>query len=171
MPDPPRAVHPAALPEAELLKGCTFERRRASGPGGQHRNKVETAVRVTHSPTGITAEASERRRQAENRAVAVFRLRLRLATEVRTACTAEPSERWRRRVRDGRLSINPGHDEFPAVLAEAMDHLQQADHDPATAAAGLGVSATQLLKLLKRHPPALEALNAQRLAAGRHALR
>ena len=67
--------HPAAVPAVDLLKDCAVERTRRSGPGGQHRNKVETAIVLTHRPTGIQAEASERRSQPENLAVATFRLR------------------------------------------------------------------------------------------------
>ena len=57
---------------------------RRSGPGGQHRNKVSTAVVITHRPTGVRAEANERRSQAENHREAVRRLRVRLAVEVRS---------------------------------------------------------------------------------------
>lgn len=51
---------------------------RASGPGGQHRNKVATGVRLCHRPSGITVAATERRSQAQNRAAAFGRLRERL---------------------------------------------------------------------------------------------
>ena len=47
---------------------------RASGPGGQHRNRRETGVRIRHIPTGIAVTATERRSQAENKRVAVERL-------------------------------------------------------------------------------------------------
>lgn len=47
---------------------------KASGPGGQHRNKTETAVRITHIETGISAEATESRSQHRNRQQAFFRL-------------------------------------------------------------------------------------------------
>ena len=58
----------------KLARACLFEFHRASGPGGQHRNKVETAVRVLHVPTGVRARASERRSQAQNRSEALRRL-------------------------------------------------------------------------------------------------
>lgn len=66
-------MHPACLPAAELLAAHDETRTRRSGPGGQHRNKVETAVVLLHQPTGIKAEASERRSKAENRRVALRR--------------------------------------------------------------------------------------------------
>jgi protein subunit release factor B len=51
---------------------------KASGPGGQHRNKRETAVRVRHLPSGITVLATEHRSQARNKALALRRLELKL---------------------------------------------------------------------------------------------
>jgi protein subunit release factor B len=71
--------HPAATRPEQLLAECEARRLRRSGPGGQHRNKVETAVSLRHLPTGVCAEANERRSQAQNRSTALFRLRVNLA--------------------------------------------------------------------------------------------
>lgn len=68
-----------ALPEAALLAECDEEFFTAGGPGGQHRNKTESGVRLTHRPTGLTVSATERRSQAQNRGEALARLRERLA--------------------------------------------------------------------------------------------
>ena len=51
---------------------------KASGPGGQHRDKTETAVRVRHLASGMTAIAAEHRSQARNKELALRRLQLKL---------------------------------------------------------------------------------------------
>jgi ribosome-associated protein len=75
-----RAAARAALAlEADaLLAQCDVDVYTGGGPGGQHRNKTESAVRLTHPPTGVTVTATERRSQHENREVALERLRERL---------------------------------------------------------------------------------------------
>jgi protein subunit release factor B len=61
-----------------LERDSDIEFLRASGHGGQNRNKVETAVRLTHRPTGVTVVATERRSQAQNREAAFERLAAKL---------------------------------------------------------------------------------------------
>jgi ribosome-associated protein len=62
----------------ELAKEVIVETYKSSGPGGQRKNKTETAVRLTHLPSGITVIATEYRSQAQNRRLAFERLRERL---------------------------------------------------------------------------------------------
>ncbi|MBM4445373.1 MAG: peptide chain release factor-like protein, partial [Chloroflexi bacterium] len=57
-----------------LQREVIVEAYRAPGPGGQRKNRKETAVRLKHIPTGVTVVASERRSQAMNREVAFRRL-------------------------------------------------------------------------------------------------
>jgi len=66
--------HPCDLPVETLLTQCQVTRTRGSGPGGQHRNKVETAIVVKHEPSGVAGQASEKRSQQANKEVAIARL-------------------------------------------------------------------------------------------------
>ncbi len=66
------------LSDLALLAECREEFFIGGGPGGQHRNKSATAVRLTHGPTLITVTATERRSQLQNRGAALERLRERL---------------------------------------------------------------------------------------------
>ncbi len=72
---PQDAARAAALSDDALLAECEVNVFVGSGPGGQHRNKTESAVRLTHLPTGIVVTASERRSQLMNRGEALERLR------------------------------------------------------------------------------------------------
>jgi hypothetical protein len=169
----PAEPHPAALPVEQLLKHCEMRRGRRRGPGGQHRNKVETAVVVTHLPTGLRGEATERRSQLENRQQAVFRLRVNLALAIRCerADSTPPSELWRSRCSGGKIPVSPIHQDFPALLAEALDVLAACDMHLATAAPLLQVTASQLTRFLKLEPRALQLVNDRRRSAGHPPLR
>jgi hypothetical protein len=161
--------HPSAEPPDRLLADCDVRFARRSGPGGQNRNKVETAAILTHRPTGLSAEANERRSQGENRAVALMRLRVNLALEVRRTPDPEagPSPLWRSRVKAGRIVVSPTHENFPALLAEALDAVLATEGaDVKAASEGLGCSASQLVKFLKLEPRALRLVNDRRSEAG-----
>ena len=159
-------MHPAVLPHDDLLVQCDETRTRRSGPGGQHRNKVETAVVLMHRPTGLSAEGSERRSQAENRRVALWRLRLALALAHREPPAAAPSALWVSRVRGKQLAIAADHDDYPALVAEAIDRLMAVGFEMRPAADALGVSMSQLTKLFRKVPAAWVAVNRLRGEAG-----
>ncbi|HEV3470858.1 MAG TPA: peptide chain release factor-like protein [Pyrinomonadaceae bacterium] len=65
------------LPESdeELLRECEVETFRSGGPGGQHVNKVETGVRLTHLPTGLVVSCREERSQHRNKMNCLRKLR------------------------------------------------------------------------------------------------
>ena len=168
--------HPAALDPEALAGRCDFRTTRRGGPGGQNRNKVETAVVLTHRETGTSAQASERRTQGENRRMALLRLRVELALTIRRPVVDEPghpyvpSALWRQRCRGGRIHVSPEHDDFPALLAEALDVLNKSGAEPRKAALILGCSPSQLIKFLKESPRAWALVNEDRRVAGRHPL-
>ena len=111
-----RYVIPAS--DEELLRECRVDTLRAGGKGGQHRNVTDSAVRLTHLPTGIVVVAGERRSQHRNRTVALARMRQRLGerlarkpkrvpTRVPEAQKRKRLEAKRRRGRVKRLRRRP----------------------------------------------------------------
>jgi hypothetical protein len=72
-----------SLSDESLLAQCAKHIYKASGPGGQHRNKVSSAVRFHHEPTGISGHGDDSRSQHENRRIALKRLRMNLACRLR----------------------------------------------------------------------------------------
>jgi protein subunit release factor A len=81
---------------------------RASGPGGQHRNTTDSAVRIRHLPTGIVVHAAENRSQLRNREVAMERLRLALEkrnrVEKKRLATKVPKGQKLQRVAEKRMA-------------------------------------------------------------------
>src|SRR5205823_11743358 len=74
-----------------LERDCDVEFFIASGPGGQHRNKVETGVRLLHRPSGIVVTATERRSQHANREMAFQRWAVRLEVREKVAIPRKPT--------------------------------------------------------------------------------
>lgn len=157
-------IHPATIPAELLLRDCDVRHERRRGPGGQHRNKTESAVVIRHRPSGIEGQAAERRSQFDNHRNAVKRLRLNLALAIRTESLANsaPTELWKSRCKDGRIGVNPDHDDFPPMIAEAMDVLSSRNVHVPGSAEQLGCTPSQLVKLLKKEPRAFLWLNAER---------
>jgi protein subunit release factor B len=85
------------LPESdeELLRECEVETFRAGGPGGQHVNKVETAVRLRHLPSGLVVTCREERSQHRNKSNCLRRLREEVARLNYRAPKRVPTRRTR----------------------------------------------------------------------------
>ncbi len=156
--------HPATLTADQLLRQCDLRTQRRSGPGGQHRNKTSSGVFLRHQPTGVVAEATERRSQADNRGVALSRLRMRLAVEVRTAsisdgpCAGSEAE-LRAKYVGSDLRINQRNADKAAVLALVLNDLHAAGGQPSVVAKSWQTTTSAVVRLVKTHAPAFALLN------------
>ena len=74
---------PLALDDDALLAQCEVHYYKSSGPGGQHRNKVSSAVRLHHKGSGVSAHGDDSRSQHDNKRLALRRLRMNIACQTR----------------------------------------------------------------------------------------
>jgi peptide chain release factor len=81
-----------------------FETLRAGGPGGQHQNRTESAVRAVHVPTGISVLARDERSQYRNKAIAVLRLRELLGAVDQLHQSKAAAKDWR-----AKIAVERGH--------------------------------------------------------------
>jgi peptide chain release factor len=89
------------LPDAEdgpdlRERDIRYQAMRASGPGGQHVNKTDSAVRATHLPTGLTATAQDQRSQFANRKLARMKLAMLIDERRQQAKAGDRRDRWDR---------------------------------------------------------------------------
>jgi hypothetical protein len=158
------------MSDEQLLAQCRFEAFRGPGPGGQKRNKTSSAVRLTHRPSGLSAEAAELRSQHQNRNKALARLRHRLVLELRQ--TIDPSRfvrpAWLEQVlrEQGSLRVTPRSDHYPAAMGLVLDVLAATGWRIAQAAHLLGLSTAHLVKFLQNDNKLLAKVNQMRPAAG-----
>jgi hypothetical protein len=139
------------LDDAELLRLCRVDTFRGTGPGGQKRNKTESAVRVTHCESGISAFDDQTRSQHLNRIRALQKLRLELAVNLRQAT----------RLWEGDC---PGLNSrlYPCWLGAVFDALEVSAFRLSEAAALLGASTGKLSRSLSRDPFVCQLVNQQR---------
>lgn len=151
------------LTDAELLAQCREEATRSGGPGGQHVNKTASAVRLVHLPTGVVVQCQDHRERMHNRGDALRALRIRLACTQRGSPDLAVVAPWRR----GRqLIIGSQAQAYPAVVACALDVLEQVTGELSTAAARMALSTSHLVKLLTAHKEVHQAANALRIRHG-----
>ncbi len=168
------APHPSVLALDVFTNQCRLTSHRRGGPGGQHRNKVSSAVLALHESTSISAEANERRDQVQNRRVAIERLRLRLALVLRTAASIDATaealdlrQRWHGRP----LKISESNADRAAVMALVLDDLHRAGGQPSLVADLWSISTTSLVQFVATQPAAWLLVNQWRAHHGRSALR
>ena len=153
-----------------LIAQCEVDRYRASGPGGQHRNKTESAVRLRHKLSGVTAIGEDSRSQSENKLHAVRRLRAAIALQVREPVRLEgwtPSPRLAAFVAAGTAPLGAKTrltGEYWASIAELLDVLVAGGLEVGTTAQRLGMTTGALSKLLLHDEQVGRAFNDLRRA-------
>jgi hypothetical protein len=160
--------------DEKLLAQCRMEFYRSSGPGGQHRNKTESAVRLTHLASGVVATATERRNQHENRRNALARLRKAIALEVRepVAPEAAPTGSLRAALADPAWPrISQKSEAYLVAAAGVLDYLEAGAAKVSDVAVRLGVSTASLVKFLSLDDDLWQAANRIRQRLGQKSLR
>jgi len=164
------------LTDDQLLAQCDIDTYRASGPGGQKRNKTSSAVRLRHRPSGLIVIAEESRSQHENKAKALRRLRWAFALKVREPLVEGQAAACKEidavRGPDGKLHLVSAKDPryWPAV-AIALDVLHSRSAQVRDAAACLNTTTGNFLSLLELDPRVWEQANVLRQQFGHTPLR
>jgi len=167
------------LTDAQLLVQCEVDTYRASGPGGQKRNKTSSAVRMRHPPSGLIVIAEESRSQHENRARALRRMRQALFLRVREAMQAAELGPGRLRQRPelagfpegARLKLGRKDPRFWPLAGLVLDVLQAAGARLSDAAMLLGISTANLVDFLQTEPKVWEQANLMRGRFGQKSLK
>lgn len=165
----PRATW-ATLSDGLLLAQCAVDTYRASGPGGQKRNKTSSAVRLRHLPTGLIVIAEESRSQHKNKAKALQRLRRTLYRDLRD--DPPPMDDWTAAIgTDGHVHLSPKEARYWPAIGVSLDVLALTEAQVSTAAERLGVSTANLIDLLQADPVAWQEANRLRTVFGQKLLK
>jgi len=163
------------LSDAQLLAQSEVDTYRASGPGGQKRNKTSSAVRLRHPASGLIVIAEESRSQHENRARALRRLRQALYLKIRDELTPEELSPAALAARPGlpslaalggRLDLGRKDARFWPAAGVALDVLWACEARVSDAAKALGITTGNLIAFLQIEPKVWEQANILRKRFG-----
>lgn len=151
-----------ALEDDALLRHCRQECYKASGPGGQHRNKTETAVRLTLQDGSVVAMCADHRSQHRNRTDALRRLRAAIAINLRLPIKrGDEPQPWQ-----GSWKLGRKDRRYAGFIAHLLDVLAHHEWAVGLAADKLGISTGKLVRVLSHDPHAWNAVNQARGAMG-----
>lgn len=162
------------LTDDQLLAQCELDTYRASGPGGQKRNKTSSAVRIRHPPSGLIVIAEESRSQHENRARALRRLREALYLKLRepVAQTQAPAPAIQDCLtKAGRLLVGKKDARLWPAVGIVLDVLEATEARVSDSATLLGISTANLIDFLALHPKVWEQVQQLRGRFGQKPLR
>ncbi|XP_057446463.1 uncharacterized protein LOC130738492 [Lotus japonicus] len=165
------------LTDDELMRQCEMGTFKSSGPGGQHRNKRESSVRIKHLPTGVIAQASEDRSQHKNRASALSRLRSLIALKVRKTVDLDAYSPPREllqilppkssiRGSDIGSQIGPNNSKFAMGMQALLDLIFAVEGSISEAAKYLGLSTGALSRLILSDDSLRMEVNSLRASKG-----
>jgi hypothetical protein len=169
-----------SLSDEQLLAQCEVDTYRASGPGGQKRNKTSSAVRIRHLPSGLLVIAEESRSQHENRVRALRRLRQALYLKLREPIRPEERVLDRLALREdygpardgeGRLHLGVRDPRFWPAVGVVLDVLLAVEARLREAAEALGTTTANLGDFLKADDKVWEQANLMRIQFGHKPLR
>ncbi|MEI6125128.1 MAG: peptide chain release factor-like protein [Pseudomonadota bacterium] len=155
------------LNDSQLIKQCRIDTYIASGPGGQHRNRTYSAVRMTHIETGLTVIAEESRSQGDNKLKALRRIKRSLAFHIRidSSCGAATCDERIQYLfqHDTPVQLNSKNPLYPVFCATLLDFIYSAGGKISEAAHKLNISTGKLNKFLCRDKNLFIAANQLRL--------
>ncbi len=164
------------LSDAQLLAQCEVDTYRASGPGGQKRNKTSSAVRLRHPPTGLLVIAEESRSQHENKAKALKRLRHALHLKLRESISMDDGLLQRQEFTQakngaGRLDVGRKDVRFWPAAGLVLDVLDAVSGRVSEAAQALGLTTGNIVEFLQMEPKVWEEVQHLRVKRGLKPLR
>ncbi|MBM3994568.1 MAG: peptide chain release factor-like protein [Planctomycetes bacterium] len=168
----------SVLTDSQLLAQCEVDTYRASGPGGQKRNKTSSAVRIRHLPSGMIVIAEESRSQHENKAKALKRLRqaffLKLREPIRAEELSAVSQREAlasARSSSGKLDVGRKDVRYWPLVGLVLDVLEATEARVSDTAHTLAISTGNLIGFLESDPKVWEQANQMRSRFGHKPLK
>ena len=158
--------------DAQLLAECEVDTYRGPGPGGQKRNKTDSAVRIRHKPSGLIVVAGESRSQAENRTRALKRMREALALRIRHEVTDATLDAIKGCIdKSGRLNVGRRDARHLPAAGAMLDLLAAHNGSVGDVAKLLGLTTGNVSKFLTGDEDLLTDANRIRAAFGQRPLR
>jgi hypothetical protein len=153
--EPIARSHLLRLSDAELLKLCETQAYKGSGPGGQHRNKTSSGVKVKLTNIGIESYSCDDRSSHINKILALKKLRLKIALQIRE----EPALQipFAFPGTGGRISAD--NKLYPEFIADVLDRIKAAEGDLGDAAKMWNLSKSALNKIILADKKVLEIYN------------